>query len=194
MFWAHVVPLAVGRSLHELAAVTLIKTMGREAAESRVPRVHSHLAGLRNAFVTAVPGLESGLARQAEQLRQRWNYHGMALLSAVANHTEPEILMEEATIAMVHPALGGGGEAHPAYNVAHVEAVLVDPVPELPEVLRLAWLLANPEDREDFQNRGRQRVQERFAWPVVAAQTIDLFRAALAHRRGVMSSMEVVRA
>ena len=47
------------------------------------------------------------------------------------------------------------------------------------------------EDRQALINSGRQRVQECFAWPVVAAQTVDLFRAAVAHRRGVTSSMQV---
>jgi hypothetical protein len=42
---------------------------------------------------------------------------------------------------LVHPALGGGGEAHLAYNSVRIEAVLANPVAELPEVVRLAWLI-----------------------------------------------------
>jgi hypothetical protein len=44
---------------------------------------------------------------------------------------------------MVHPALGGGGTAHLPYNSVRLEAVGADPVAELPEVLRLAWLLSS---------------------------------------------------
>jgi hypothetical protein len=45
-------------------------------------------------------------------------------------------------VLLVHPVLGGGGEAHLLYDSLRVEAVLYHPVPELPETLRLAWLIA----------------------------------------------------
>jgi glycosyltransferase involved in cell wall biosynthesis len=55
-------------------------------------------------------------------------------------------------------------------------------------------LLGDANQRQALIDRGRQRVQERFAWPVIAAQTRDLFRAALAHRRVVFTSMQAVGA
>jgi glycosyltransferase involved in cell wall biosynthesis len=55
-------------------------------------------------------------------------------------------------------------------------------------------LLANPAQRQELVDRGLQRVRTRFAWPVVAEQTIDLFRAALAHRRHAGASAQAVRA
>jgi len=45
-------------------------------------------------------------------------------------------------VLLVHPALGGAGEAHLAYNSVRIEAVLANPNAELPEVVRLAWLIA----------------------------------------------------
>ncbi len=42
----------------------------------------------------------------------------------------------------VHPVLGGGGGAHWLNNSVRIEAVLANPIPELPEMLRLGWLLA----------------------------------------------------
>ena len=47
--------------------------------------------------------------------------------------------------------------------------------------------------RRRLVERGRQRAQSRFSWPVVAAQTFDLFRLAVANRRGV-AELEVVHA
>jgi glycosyltransferase involved in cell wall biosynthesis len=44
-------------------------------------------------------------------------------------------------------------------------------------------LLTESDLRQAMVERGRQRVLNRFAWPVVAEQTNDLFRAAVAHRR-----------
>ena len=43
---------------------------------------------------------------------------------------------------LVQPVLGGAGAAHWLYNSVHIEAVLANPVAELPEVVRLGWLLA----------------------------------------------------
>ncbi|HEV3079055.1 MAG TPA: hypothetical protein VG099_00545 [Gemmataceae bacterium] len=43
----------------------------------------------------------------------------------------------------MHPVLGGGGTEHLPYNSVRLEAVGVDPVAELPEILRLAWLLSS---------------------------------------------------
>jgi glycosyltransferase involved in cell wall biosynthesis len=49
--------------------------------------------------------------------------------------------------------------------------------------------------RQAMVERGRQRVLNRFAWPVVAEQAIDLFRAAVAHRRLVGArTQQAVRA
>jgi glycosyltransferase involved in cell wall biosynthesis len=39
--------------------------------------------------------------------------------------------------------------------------------------------------RQTLIERGRHRARTRFAWSCVAEQTLDLFRAALAHRRRI---------
>ena len=48
---------------------------------------------------------------------------------------------EFAEIVLVAPYAGGHGRAHPAQNRVTLEAVLVNPLPELPEAVRLAWLV-----------------------------------------------------
>jgi len=52
------------------------------------------------------------------------------------------VVAPAAQVVLVYPALGGGGAAHLPFNLVHLEAVLTSPLPELPENLRLAWLLA----------------------------------------------------
>jgi glycosyltransferase involved in cell wall biosynthesis len=47
--------------------------------------------------------------------------------------------------------------------------------------------------RRDLIERGHARARSRFSWPVVAEQTLELFGAALAHRREV-AALEVVHA
>jgi hypothetical protein len=141
-FWHHLVPLAAGIGCtHELAEVALVKTLGRTGAEARLGRFSGLLHDLKLAYVQALPGLEETLGRAIEELRPGWDRRGVAVLAGVANATEPGVLVEEATVALVHPVLGGGGTACLPYRTACFEAVSADPVAELPEVLRLAWLL-----------------------------------------------------
>jgi hypothetical protein len=141
-FWHHLVPLAAGIGCaHELAEVVLVKTLGRSGSESRLGRFSGLLHELKLAYLQALPGLEETLGRAIEDLRPRWDRQGVAVLTGVANATEPGVLVEEATVAVVHPALAGGGAACLPYRDACFEAVPADPVAELPEVVRLAWLL-----------------------------------------------------
>ena len=51
-------------------------------------------------------------------------------------------MLPQCDVLLIHPALGGAGEAHLAYNSVRIEAVLANPNADLPEVVRLAWLIA----------------------------------------------------
>jgi hypothetical protein len=142
-FLPHLNGLAAGGGgSAEVAEVALAKAAGRGAAARRAFWYRGLLADLRAAFARAVPDLSAALAEAVGALRGRWAREGVAVLGGLAAGSEPELLSEEAAVVAVYPALGGGGAACPAYNVARVEAVRGDPVPDLPEVLRLAWLLA----------------------------------------------------
>jgi hypothetical protein len=142
-FWSHVIPLAaeIG-SVRELAYITLVKTVGRTEAVPRVSRFCHLLAELKDAFAAAPPRLGEEWATGLESLRQRWDYHGAGLLGKIVQWTEPGILVDSATVVLVYPALRGGGTAHLPYNLVHTECLLTDPVPDLPEVVRLAWLMS----------------------------------------------------
>jgi hypothetical protein len=142
-FWSHVIPLAADiDGIRELAEVTLTKTVGRQEAAPRVRRFRDLLAELKDAFGAALPRLSEEWTTSIEPLRQRWNYQGPGLLGGVVQRTEPGILVDAATVVLVYPALRGGGAAHLPYNLLHIEGQSVDPVPDLPEVVRLAWLLS----------------------------------------------------
>jgi glycosyltransferase involved in cell wall biosynthesis len=54
-------------------------------------------------------------------------------------------------------------------------------------------VLADADLRQRLIERGRRRAAACFDWSVVATQTVDLFHAAVAHRRGI-GTMEAVRA
>lgn len=181
-FWLHVIPLAAGNlSMKELAELTLTKIMGRREVPFRLLRFQGLFTELMNAFTAALPDLLAELEAGGAGLRQRWSYHGSGLLAGVANWTEPDVLVAEAAVVLVHPALGGGGAAHMPYNLARIEATPADPVPELPEPLRLAWLLSQlnldlPAYREGITPKRLDLVAELAMIPVTlsAAETVAL--------------------
>jgi hypothetical protein len=142
-FWLHLIPLsAAGLSGQELARVTLVKTIGLAEAKSRVPVFRELLADLLHAFSTALSKLQEELDARIEPKRQSWNYQGTSLLAGIVNWTEELILVEEARVVLVYPALGRGGVAHLPYNLVRIEAVASDPIAELPEVVQLGWLIS----------------------------------------------------
>jgi hypothetical protein len=49
--------------------------------------------------------------------------------------------------------------------------------------------LTDADLRQRLARTGRQRVQRNYAWPVVAEQTLDLFRSALLHRRRALGRL-----
>ncbi len=73
---------------------------------------------------------------------EQWEARGPGLLRMLARLTEPELIVESARVALVMPVAGGHGVAHPPTNSVRFEAVLANPHPGLPEVVRLGWLLA----------------------------------------------------
>lgn len=141
-FWSHVVPLAVNiDNVHQLAEVALTKTIGRQRAETHAILFRELMSDLCNAFISAIPRLPSDPATNNEALRQQWGYYSKGLLGRMVSWIEEELLVEEAVVVSAYPARGEGGVAHLQYNVACIETVPVDQIPDLPEVLRLCWLL-----------------------------------------------------
>jgi hypothetical protein len=88
---------------------------------------------------------------------------------------------------LMPPILGGAGQAHPPYNVVTFEAVLANPIAQLPEVLRLGWLLAqlNPAlaARAGSASGGWRRAAAwvMLAMVLTAAEDVELARADRAH-------------
>jgi hypothetical protein len=50
-------------------------------------------------------------------------------------------VVESARVCLVLPAAGGHGVVHAPTNTVRLEALLANPHPRLPEVVRLGWLL-----------------------------------------------------
>jgi hypothetical protein len=140
-------------------AAALSKTAGHEGTdltEKLVPRV----AAVVEALFAASPKLAEELELRSGPLAQQWEARGPGLLKQLTRLTEPQAIVPRVIVLPVYPATGGGGWALPVYNTAVIEAVLANPRAELPEVTRLAWLLANlnsdlPRYREPLANPDR---------------------------------------
>ena len=78
----------------------------------------------------------------AGRFLEQWEARGPGLLLQIARSTEENVVAEAAEVTLVYPIVGGNGIAHRGVNTISFEAVLANPVDELPEVLRMAWLLA----------------------------------------------------
>ncbi len=144
----------IGRHLAETA---LAKTIGRgQHFEAQSSILAAMLSQLQTAVRGAIPNLTEELALRERPIREQWEARGPGLLWNIANLTEPGVVPEQADVLLVRPAFGGAGGAHLQANSIRIEAVLANPHAELPEVVRLAWLLAQldldlPRQSEEIQ-------------------------------------------
>lgn len=140
----NLVPLsAANENLRDVADLVLIKTAGRlERHSLAVTELHAALRGLELAFQQSQPAAMDELELRSRPLREQWDARGPGLLKAIARMTNEDLIVSRADIILVYPCCGGGGEAHLFYNSVRIEAVLTNPVEQLPETLRLGWLLS----------------------------------------------------
>jgi hypothetical protein len=195
-FLSHIIPLAAGTGgLHQISEVALIRTIGRTDTPSRLRRFWDLLTDLKTAFTAAQPRCAELLPGPMKQLEGRWNAHGVGILGGVITGTEPGVLVEEAMVVVAPPILGGGGAAYLPYNVALVETVVDDPTPELPEVVRLAWLLAMlnldlPRYSENIRPDRRATVAALAMLPIVLTAAADV-RLASCDEAAIQRAVEV---
>jgi hypothetical protein len=143
-FWQHLLPLAAqADNPRQLVQWSLRKAMGKgPRADALLSPLAGWISELFAAARRATPDLAGQLDERACSLRQQWEEVEVGLLATIAQLVDPRILVDSATVVVVDAVQGGGGAAHLWYNSLRIEAVTQDPKPELPEVVRLAWLLA----------------------------------------------------
>jgi hypothetical protein len=160
------------RQLVGRAAVRLNPTCGDDAT---LDRLAGAVSDLEAAMRLAQPQLEDELAMRVGPIREQWEARGPGMLREVARLTDEAVVPEAAEIVLVAPYAGGHGLAHAAHNRVTFEAMLVNPMAELPEAVRLAWLISQlNSDLPRFSDvllAGRAQVAMSFAMipPVLAA-------------------------
>lgn len=161
---AHLLPLSAEIDANgELARVALTKLLGVQGAGRLTQGLSGLLTSLENGFLRVHADALEELDLRSRPLREQWEARGPGLLASLARHTEAQLLPPQADVVLVQPVLGGYGEAWPLYNRVQIEAVLANPHAELPEVVRLGWLLAQleldrPANSELLGNLDRRRL------------------------------------
>jgi hypothetical protein len=183
-FFRHAIPQSARyHAPQALAEVVVTKILGRPHPGAQPGGLARRLIALESAYAQAHPQAVEELELRCEPLREQWEARGPGLLATVGRLTDAELLVEQADVILVQPILGGGGAAHAPYNSVSIEAVLTNPLAELPEVARLGWLVAQLNlDLPQYQgDMHRQRAIDvgRLAMipPVLAAaQEVELAR------------------
>jgi hypothetical protein len=194
-FWQHLLAFSFQADDHTaLARLVLRKTIGPNAPAATVARLGGHILSVASATNDVLPRLSEELEHRIRPLQQQWEARGAGLLRAISGLTDARLFVERAKIVVVHPTFGGGGVANLMTNSVLIEAVLANVIPELPEVVRLGWLLAQlNHELPTFSDRVRGDRLSKLAQlamlpPTLAASqavelsslSIDTLRAALA--------------
>ena len=110
------------------------------------------------AFHLLFPKLGEQLELRSRPLRELWEGFGRGLMAHVGRLTDKKLWVTEAEVVLVQPVLGGFGLAHLGPNRVCIEALLTNPASELPEVVRLAWLLSQLQlDEPDYSGNVEER-------------------------------------
>jgi hypothetical protein len=187
LFFEHAIPLSVQYDVPlELAHAILSKLAGPEPMHAGAATLSRRLIALEAALEQAHPGGLAELELRAQPLGEQWEARGPGLLAMVARLTESDLLVSQADVILVQPVQGGGGAAHWNYNSVRIETVLANPVEQLPEVVRLGWLLAQlnmdlPKFQGDMRRDALAEIGPLAMIPPVlaAAQEVELARCDL---------------
>lgn len=139
-------------SFTEQALAAVRKTCGSSRNLPIITAVAGWLPEVQNFFTEVHPNALVELELRSSPLREQWEARGPGLWAQLRKLLGPQSLVENADVILVQPVTGGGGVAHVTANRVSFEAVLANPHQQLPEVMRLAWLLAQLQlDLPDLQ-------------------------------------------
>jgi len=98
------------------------------------------LGDLESSYRRMYPKIDEQLMLRARPIQESWTGFGRGLMAHMKRLTRPDWIVREATVILVQPILGGDGIAFPKSKMFLLEAMLTNASPEIPEVLRVAWL------------------------------------------------------
>ncbi len=130
-------------SNRQLAEVAFKKLRGAsDLQDEAVSRLAGRVTDIEATVLRTRPQLLEELSVRCRPLREQWEARGPGLLKQMRRFVDDDaFLASAAEIVLVAPIVGGHGRAHLQGNRVVFEAVLANPHAELPEILRLGWLL-----------------------------------------------------
>lgn len=141
-FWPTLIATAAEiESNYDLVETTLRKC-GRTADSTTITSLAGRVTDIEAAYKQLFPKLDEQIGFRMRPLQDQWLGYGSGIMAHVGRLTEKRLLVDEARVVAVQPVMGGYGYAHLQTNMARIEAVLTNPLGELPEVVRLAWLVS----------------------------------------------------
>jgi hypothetical protein len=183
-FWDDLIGLGASiASNHELATVVLRKRVGATFAEPQTHQLCGFITDIEAAFSQTFPKYMEQLSLRMRPLQEQWLGFGNGMMAHLGRVTEKQLLVEECRVVGVQPVLGGYGKSHLDQNLVRIEAVLTNPMAELPEVVRLAWLISQLQmDLPRYQDALGAKLSRRLA-PIAmlapslaAAEVLELGR------------------
>jgi hypothetical protein len=142
-FWDDLVAMgSLIDSNQALASSVLRKRVGNAIAESHSNQLAGFVTDIEATFVQSFPKYVEQSPLRMRPLQEQWLGFGGGLMAHLKRLTEKGLFVDECRVIGVQPVLGGFGKAHLDQNLVRIEAVLTNPLAELPEVVRLAWLIA----------------------------------------------------
>ena len=129
------------------------------------------------------------LQLRTRPLREQWEARGPGLLRALSRRMSWLTLPRAVTVALVHPVRGGGGLIVSDTTICF-EAVLANPLPQLPEVVRLGWFVAQLAARQVLSKVGVSGPERDYIESLLAAALIPPVLSAGEHVE--LSSVDTV--
>ncbi|MEQ1826029.1 MAG: hypothetical protein ABL921_08780 [Pirellula sp.] len=142
-FWGTLIGnSAIIESNSELALTVVRKTSMRLSDESAAKQLCGFLDDIEAAYNVLFPKFIEQVPLRAKPLQDHWLGYGQGLIAHLGRLTQKSLIVDQARVVLLQPVLGGYGFSHIENNLIRIEAVLTNPMVELPEIVRLAWLLA----------------------------------------------------
>jgi hypothetical protein len=165
-FWSRLIAASAAGSSDQDACRTalLAAGIGELGLDACASAILTCLADTRLAYQERFPKSTQQLSLRARPIREQWDGYGAGLLRRIAKKTHESFIPKSAVCVLLSPYRGGDGDCDPKTSTLWIEAVLTNPVPSVPEVLRLTWLLTRigmaamvlpTQAAEDNENRAR---------------------------------------
>ncbi len=143
-FWRRLLSAAAAgdNDLESCASALFAAGCSSLTLDSIAAALASRLAEIRLVHQERFPKLAEQLALRGRPLREQWDGYGAGLMKRIGKLTHASFLPKQATALLLSPYRGGDGGIDASAARVWIEAVLTNPFPQVPEVLRLAWLIA----------------------------------------------------